>query len=349
MDEILTTARDLELEVNEDDIEELIMGHADERTIEELQEILNEEHQEKQRNVSPSEQEEDERGPMPASAIKDILKKWEAVRAMLLEWHPNQADISRSQSGSESDSILTINGSESDSEITNCFESSKTMKCLRSHQVSRAIIGIGGPHTSRGVISEPDQLTTSEAEILDGFSDQDCNLEQKCVNCSQPHSADSKLCHKWKIEKEIQTIKTNKNIYVEARKLIAPQPSQTYAQATKSITVNNSSQTEKNITKIKCPPLKLLQWLSSLPKPNTSISTPAISTSSSSTQAQLLTSTSSIAATLSKPEPPTPIPNDALSKNMFTSIESFISTSLSNASVQPPSVPTTKQNSKGRA
>ncbi|GFU64038.1 uncharacterized protein TNCV_246151 [Trichonephila clavipes] len=106
MDEILTTARDLELEVNEDDIEELIMGHADELTIEELQEILNEEHQETQRNVSPSvcgrgsrvsssEQEEDERGPMPTSAIKDLLKKWMNVRAMVLEWHPNQADISR--------------------------------------------------------------------------------------------------------------------------------------------------------------------------------------------------------------------------------------------------------------
>ncbi|GFW56660.1 uncharacterized protein TNCV_1863701 [Trichonephila clavipes] len=64
MDEILTTARDLELEVNEDDIEELTMGHEDELTIE-LQEILNEEHQETQRNVFPSEQEEDERGPRP--------------------------------------------------------------------------------------------------------------------------------------------------------------------------------------------------------------------------------------------------------------------------------------------
>ncbi|GFX00390.1 uncharacterized protein TNCV_4680651 [Trichonephila clavipes] len=55
-------------------------------TIEELQEILNEEHQEIQRNVSPSEQEEDERGPMPTSAIKDLFKKWDAVRAMVLEW-----------------------------------------------------------------------------------------------------------------------------------------------------------------------------------------------------------------------------------------------------------------------
>ncbi|XP_071041892.1 tigger transposable element-derived protein 1-like [Parasteatoda tepidariorum] len=94
MDEISTTARDLELEVNEDDTEELIMGHEDELTTEELQKILNEEHQETQRNVSPSEQEEDERGPMPTSAIKDLLKKWEDVRAMVLEWHPNKADVS---------------------------------------------------------------------------------------------------------------------------------------------------------------------------------------------------------------------------------------------------------------
>ncbi|GFW06859.1 uncharacterized protein TNCV_3289581 [Trichonephila clavipes] len=69
------------------------MGHEDELTREELQEILKE-HQEAQRNVSP-EQEEEERGPMPTSATKDLLKKWEAFRAMVLEWHPNQADVSR--------------------------------------------------------------------------------------------------------------------------------------------------------------------------------------------------------------------------------------------------------------
>ncbi|GFX72158.1 hypothetical protein TNCV_1954341 [Trichonephila clavipes] len=51
-----------------------------------------------------------------------------------------------------------------------------------------------------------------------------------------------------------------------------------------------------------------------------------------------------------KPEPSTPIPNDALSKNMSTPIESFISTSLSNSNIQPPSISNTvrdsKQNSK---
>ncbi|GFX50167.1 uncharacterized protein TNCV_2781891 [Trichonephila clavipes] len=95
MDEILTTARDLELQVNEDDIEELIMGHENELTIEEHQKILNEEHQETHLNVSPSEQEEDEREPMPTSANKDVLKKWANVRARILEWHPKQADVSR--------------------------------------------------------------------------------------------------------------------------------------------------------------------------------------------------------------------------------------------------------------
>ncbi|GFV04697.1 histone-lysine N-methyltransferase SETMAR [Trichonephila clavipes] len=55
------------------------MGHEEELTIEELQEILNEEHQETQRNVSPSEQEEDERGPMSTSGIKDLLKKGEGL------------------------------------------------------------------------------------------------------------------------------------------------------------------------------------------------------------------------------------------------------------------------------
>ncbi|GFW18540.1 uncharacterized protein TNCV_1222011 [Trichonephila clavipes] len=88
------------------------------------------------------------------------------------------------------------------------------------------------------------QLTCSRCASV-GHASSDCSLELKCVNCSQPHSADSKLCPKWKTEKEIQTLKTNKNIlYLEARKLIGPQPSQTYAQAAKSITLNNYTQTD---------------------------------------------------------------------------------------------------------
>ncbi|GFU50850.1 uncharacterized protein TNCV_1696191 [Trichonephila clavipes] len=47
----------------------------------------------KKHTNTPSEQEEDERGPMPTSALKDLLKKWADVRAMVLEWGPNQADV----------------------------------------------------------------------------------------------------------------------------------------------------------------------------------------------------------------------------------------------------------------
>ncbi|GFT43062.1 uncharacterized protein TNCV_3769021 [Trichonephila clavipes] len=108
---------------------------------------------------------------------------------------------------------------------------------------------------------------------------------EKCVNCTQSHPSESKLCPKWKIEKQIQEIKTNKNItYIEARKLIVPQSSQTYAQAAKSSNKNSSTQTDENITKINCPPLELLQPLSSKTRTNLSISTPDVSTSSSSTQ-----------------------------------------------------------------
>ncbi|GFT99948.1 hypothetical protein TNCV_1079821 [Trichonephila clavipes] len=74
------------------------------------------------------------------------------------------------------------------------------------------------------------QLTCSRCASV-GHTSSDCNMEQKCVDCSQPHSTDSKLCPKWKIEKAIQTIKTDRNIsYVEALKFLTPQPSQTYAQ-----------------------------------------------------------------------------------------------------------------------
>ncbi|GFX06984.1 uncharacterized protein TNCV_1555871 [Trichonephila clavipes] len=187
------------------------------------------------------------------------------------------------------------------------------------------------PHKSlnscRGVISEPDLLSSSEAEILEGLSDQgvtqcqrfghlltscrgqltcsrcasvghastDCSLEPKCINCLQPHPSDPKLCPKWKIEKQIQEIKTTQNIsYPEARKLIVPQLPQTYAQATRSSTLNNSTQTDENITKINCPPLKLLAPLSS--KQRTNIPT-AINTSSSA-QTQLLPSISSKKSTI---------------------------------------------------
>ncbi|GFV38560.1 uncharacterized protein TNCV_3224661 [Trichonephila clavipes] len=223
------------------------------------------------------------------------------------------------------------------------------------------------PNSCRGVISEPDLLGTSDSEILEGFSGQgvtqcqrfghsqtacrgqltcsrcasvghassDCTLEQKCVNCSQPHSADSKLCPKWKIEKEIQTIKTNRNIsYIEARKFITPQPSQTYAQVAKSMTVNNSSQTDETITKIVCPPLKLLQPLITISKPIMSPSIPEVIKSSTSTQAELVPSTSSVTVASPSQSPP---PNSVIDTTPTTSNSLSISAaSSSSQSVIPP-------------
>ncbi|GFT76634.1 uncharacterized protein TNCV_3646441 [Trichonephila clavipes] len=178
------------------------------------------------------------------------------------------------------------------------------------------------------------QLTCSRCASV-GHASSDCTLEQKCVNCSQPYSADSKLCPKWKIEKEIQTIKTNRNIsYIEARKFITPQPSQTYAQVAKSITVNNSSQTDETITNIVCPPLKLLQPLITISKPIMSSSIPEVIKSSTSTQAELVPSTSSVTVASPSQSPP---PNSVIDTTPTTSNSLSISAaSSSSQSVIPP-------------
>ncbi|GFX62120.1 hypothetical protein TNCV_2228461 [Trichonephila clavipes] len=125
--------------------------------------------------------------------------------------------------------------------------------------------------------------------------------------------------------------------------------SHTYAQAAKSSNKNSSTQTDENITKIKCPPLELLQPFSSKTRTNLSISTPDVSTSSSSTQAQLLPSTSSISTSNSESQPPIPTCNDAPSNKMVTPVESsssIIPTSSSQSVIQPPSDSNTVQDAK---
>ncbi|GFT52172.1 putative RNA-directed DNA polymerase from transposon X-element [Trichonephila clavipes] len=133
------------------------------------------------------------------------------------------------------------------------------------------------------------QLTCSRCASI-GHSSTDCTLEPKCVNCTQSHPSDSKLCQKWKLEKQIQEIKTNHNIsYFEARRLIVPQLTQTYAQAARPSTISTATQTDPNITNIICPPLQCLTPISSKnPLPSTSSSVSTFSKSSSSTQDNLL-------------------------------------------------------------
>ncbi|GFV17351.1 hypothetical protein TNCV_1093071 [Trichonephila clavipes] len=71
------------------------------------------------------------------------------------------------------------------------------------------------------------QLTCSRCASV-GHSSTDCTLEQKCVNCTQSHPSDSKLCQKWKIEKQIKNLKPIETYLIfEARRLIVPQLTQT--------------------------------------------------------------------------------------------------------------------------
>ncbi|GFU59104.1 uncharacterized protein TNCV_1920361 [Trichonephila clavipes] len=280
----------------------------------------------------------------------------------------------------------------------------KTVKRLRSGEL--LIETHSAIQTKSGVISEPDLLSTSESEILEGFSDQgviqvrritikknttvfptqhliltfnsphlptsikagylhckirpyvpnplrcfkcqrfghsqtacrgqltcsrwaslghastDCNLEPKCFNCSESqHQSDSKLCSKWKLEKKIQEIKNKQNIsYPEARKLILPQISQTYSQATKSSTTTTTTQTDDSITKIVFTKL------------------------SASTEAQLLPTTSSAAATSSESQPPVPfvITTSSASISLITSTTTMF-TALSNKT-HPSALETTTSN-----
>ncbi|GFU68794.1 uncharacterized protein TNCV_2576551 [Trichonephila clavipes] len=172
------------------------------------------------------------------------------------------------------------------------------------------------------------QLTCSRCATV-GHPSTDCTLEPRCVNCSQSHPSDSKLCSKWKTEKEIQIIKTNRNLtYLEARKLIAPQLSQSYAQVTKLSTTTTTTQTDENITKIFCPPLKLLQPLVSVPKPTISSSVAAVNKSSTSTQAELIPSTSSVTvASPSKSQPPNSVLDTAPTTSNSLSISAASSSS----------------------
>ncbi|GFV53269.1 putative RNA-directed DNA polymerase from transposon X-element [Trichonephila clavipes] len=111
------------------------------------------------------------------------------------------------------------------------------------------------------------------------------------------------ICPKWKTEKEIQTIKTKIETYLlsSRRKLIAPQFSQTYALAKPSI-ATSTTQTDENITKVKCPPLQILKPLLSVPHPNASPFTVQFSNSTSSSPLRSITSKIDTQLTFHKPK-----------------------------------------------
>ncbi|KFM66972.1 hypothetical protein X975_05925, partial [Stegodyphus mimosarum] len=71
-----------------------------------------------------------------------------------------------------------------------------------------------------------------------GYDSENCTTAPLCVNCKGEHPAFSRLCPKWKSEKEVQTAKVTRNIsYAEARRLVQSaqvRPSISYASALKS-------------------------------------------------------------------------------------------------------------------
>ncbi|GBO31975.1 hypothetical protein AVEN_179546-1 [Araneus ventricosus] len=97
------------------------------------------------------------------------------------------------------------------------------------------------------------KLTCSKCSTV-GHSCNDCTSSDiKCRNCTQAHTADSKLCPQFKTEKKIQELRVKKNIpYSEAKKLIPDQNLQTYAKTVKTYLPQNI-QPEKQATRIHCP------------------------------------------------------------------------------------------------
>ncbi|XP_055947135.1 uncharacterized protein LOC129980777 [Argiope bruennichi] len=94
-----------------------------------------------------------------------------------------------------------------------------------------------------------------------GHDSQQCTSPENCVNCDGEHSSFSRSCPRWRLEKEIITLKTKEQIsYPEAKRRIeaqTPSPGVSYASAVKKSYCKNCSY--KNCVQIvaeKVPPAK---------------------------------------------------------------------------------------------
>ncbi|XP_055940889.1 uncharacterized protein LOC129971293 [Argiope bruennichi] len=94
-----------------------------------------------------------------------------------------------------------------------------------------------------------------------GHDSQQCTSSEKCVNCDGEHTSFSRSCPRWRLEKEIITLKTKEQIsYPEAKRRIeaqTPSPGVSYASAVKKSYCKNCSC--KNCVQIvaeKVPPAK---------------------------------------------------------------------------------------------
>ncbi|KFM69911.1 hypothetical protein X975_16878, partial [Stegodyphus mimosarum] len=64
------------------------------------------------------------------------------------------------------------------------------------------------------------KLTCARCSLV-GHESENCSAAPLCINCKGEHTAFSRSCPKWKLEKEVQATKVNNNIsYAEARRLV---------------------------------------------------------------------------------------------------------------------------------
>ncbi|XP_076366586.1 uncharacterized protein LOC143255196 [Tachypleus tridentatus] len=94
----------------------------------------------------------------------------------------------------------------------------------------------------------------------------ECQLKPHCINCNGTHPSYFTSCPKWVEEKEVQHLKTVNNLtYTDARKLLLPIPSRTYAAVTRS-TTSVGVQTDLTLSPTQSSPANLNE---TLPKINT--------------------------------------------------------------------------------
>jgi hypothetical protein len=92
VEDIVSLGRSMGLDVSDGDVEELVEGHREELTTEELQELEKGEHKTRMDALSSGSEEETEEAP--TSLIMEIFAKWMDVKNVANKYHPNKAQTS---------------------------------------------------------------------------------------------------------------------------------------------------------------------------------------------------------------------------------------------------------------
>ncbi|XP_051783832.1 uncharacterized protein LOC114652508 isoform X2 [Erpetoichthys calabaricus] len=93
VDEILSMGKSMGLEVDNEDIEEVVLDHKKEVTMEELAELQQEQH--KLLTEEQSSGEEEERAIIKSDAIKAVIEKWNECQDFFEKYHPDKAVANR--------------------------------------------------------------------------------------------------------------------------------------------------------------------------------------------------------------------------------------------------------------